>query len=1420
VRPIIPFDTVDIYLTKRRNRMLKRSLAVLVIVAMAAPGVLAVLPSAQGLPSPDAGVADLLRAEVGAGARLSAPSELHLVVGTFDPLVKPVVLPDELTTTSWDGLFLVQFIGPTLPSWRDAVEDLGVDLISYIPDNGYIARMTLSARRGVVDLPYVRWVGPFHPGFRVLPETWETPEVALGVAIVALDDPLSVARAVTRRGGVLEAVGTNTRLVQAMVPRSALLPLSRHPGVEWIEPWLEPQIFNDHSARLIGSRQIDDGESNMNNTLRLWSYNPDTDSFEGITGKGYVVSAADTGLDGEHGNFPGKLPSINYFGGDVNRDTYGHGTHVLGTIAGVGLPYPTDSSGARRKYIGVAPEAQVFSQDIFDGFSFYRNFDVIGRDAVQRGAVVNSNSWGEYLGGRYTANEVAYDTMVRDADGTTPGAQPLMFCFSAGNAGPGGGTMGSPGSAKNIITVGATGNDRGGSSSNSMAGFSSRGPAADSRVKPDVVASGVNVISSAARQPTQMPFSPPSDGGTSWTQASGTSMSCPATAGAVTEVYAFSNAIWGHNPSPALVKALLINGADKLSVGSSYPDTGQGWGRVNLTKLVETPDYRTFYYDQLTPLSVGGQQSKRYIFQMEEGLRTVKFTLVWTDYVGSPSSSKALVSDLDLVVTDPNGKTYIANNFNNQGHSLDGKDLTNDSVNNVEKVVVPQAAPGFWSATIIAKNTPNGPQNYALVAQGDLRDQWRDLVAENVTLNKEEVDEGEGIMFEGDIVAMGNLPFSPFHYEVYIHDLDTGEKEVFEENDDTRMVAWQSIHFSHRWVAIRGNWEFVVDVDTKGANVEFVKYNNVVRMARFVKGYGMLSDLLPSQVTVWPGLETHLEVNVLNTGNVPDTYTLSTEGIPVGWEVHLEEPDITLPVEKTGTITLSVTPPTAAKAGERYDLQVKVTSMGNSTYTADLDSESTVGQVHGLVSDLAKQGSSVLPGNTAEHLINVTNTGNGEDTYNLDVFNLPDGWNARFSDEAITLEDNVTKVVILQVESPENALSGTIADLDILVTTGTGQSSTVNARTQVRKVTAMDATMTAETTVMPGQRVKYRVDIFNLGNGNDNFFYDDRVPKNWHSSIPIPEVLGLDAFESFSVEGELFCPSNARAGEYTFTVQVYTRESLRELTATVTVQEVYDASHVLLCSGSAIYPGNSTEYCVGLTSLCNLPTEFSIQLSGQPTDWNVVLDPATAMLDPQRERRFNVTVTPPKSTPTGFYDLQLVLTYGPRTETYNVTLYVMDTTTDGGGGGGGDGAPLLSGTVLYLLLLVVLVVIIVVAVALRGRGGGASQLEFEEEESMRRPLPPPPPPEAMPVRRPLPPPPPPKRPETVEELLQDTPVMQRVSSEYDRYSVDAAYAQGTTLASQGEPTYVGDCPKCGGKVMEYASGTLMCSRCGSQFTDE
>ena len=75
----------------------------------------------------------------------------------------------------------------------------------------------------------------------------------------------------------------------------------------------------------------------------------------------------------------------------------------------------------------------------------------------------------------------------------------------------------------------------------------------------------------------------------------------------------------------------------------------------------------------------------------------------------------------------------------------------------------------------------------------------------------------------------------------------------------------------------------------------------------------------------------------------------------------------------------------------------------------------------------------------------------------------------------------------------------------------------------------------------------------------------------------------------------------------------------------------------------------------------------------------------------------------------------------------------------------------------------------------------------------------------------------PKPPNDVDELLAGTTAMERVSDQYDRYSADVGYASGEVFAREGGPVFAGECAKCGGRVMEYGSGTLMCEECGTHY---
>ena len=188
---------------------------------------------------------------------------------------------------------------------------------------------------------------------------------------------------------------------------------------------------------------------------------------------------------------------------------------------------------------------------------------------------------------------------MRDAD-SSPTDRPYILEFSSGNAGPDSQTLGSPATGKNVIATGASENVPGtlaetyglyADGADTMADFSSRGPCEDGRIKPDLVAPGTLdrlAASSAA----------PDEASIAWTTIDnyyvymgGTSMSGPHAAGAAAVFVQFyksthTNAM----PSPALVKAALINSANELDESNGgpgpIPNNDEGWGRITLTNII------------------------------------------------------------------------------------------------------------------------------------------------------------------------------------------------------------------------------------------------------------------------------------------------------------------------------------------------------------------------------------------------------------------------------------------------------------------------------------------------------------------------------------------------------------------------------------------------------------------------------------------------------------------------------------------------------------------------------------------------------------------------------------------------------------------------------------------------------------------
>jgi len=266
-----------------------------------------------------------------------------------------------------------------------------------------------------------------------------------------------------------------------------------------------------------------------------------------------------------------------------------------------------------------------------------------------------------------------------------------------------------------------------------MADFSSRGPCEDGRIKPDVVAPGTwiaSAASAAARNEASVAWTT-IDG--YYVYMGGTSMSGPHVSGAAAVFVQYykslhTNAI----PSPALVKAALINSAnelDELNGGPGpIPNNDEGWGRVTLTNIIFTnlataPRYYE-YVDQTTSLTNGEVYLHHTLVQNSD--QPLKITLAYTDVAGFPGAIPALVNDLDLEVVAPDGTLYRGNQFS--GNDSAPNAPSPDTLNNVEAVHLSHPSPGDYLVRVRARHvvqdarldTAAIEQDFALVVSGNI----------------------------------------------------------------------------------------------------------------------------------------------------------------------------------------------------------------------------------------------------------------------------------------------------------------------------------------------------------------------------------------------------------------------------------------------------------------------------------------------------------------------------------------------------------------------------------------------------------------------------------------------------------------------------------------------------------------------------
>ncbi len=633
--------------------------------------------------------------EVGADGRLHVPETVLKAQGHR-------ASPDR---TKW----IVQFNGPIHQSDKDRLAALRVRIGDYLPEFAFLVSMDDQTRAGVVQLPFVRGVARYKPAYKIsrgltdesgAVRTDLDATVRLRVRVDAADGlPPFLSEVHNRKGKVLHVAKD---VAQVEVTPAEIVRIAQLEEVLWIEEALPAQLLNDTSRWVI--------QSYVPGSTPMWD--------AGLNGEGQIVGVGDTGLDYDacyfrdpsgapvgltHRKVVGYQPWADDWDGDM-----GHGTHVSGTVAGDQAPV-TGQTAAN----GMASKAKIFMTDLFAGESgSFSPPDDLGQIFIvpyQAGAHIHTNSWG----GAWNA----YDTLAWSTDRFMWEHKDFLVLFANGNSGPDGGTVWSPATAKDIISVGASQN---GSLAENVASFSSHGPAADGRLKPTLTAPGV-AISSADSDGLRSSY----NCGT--VSHSGTSMATPTTAGAaalVRQYYAdgywpsgMANPADAFAPSAALLKATLINTAQPETgdyTDGPIPSSGQGWGRINLSNTLRfAGDSKYLEVADVQPGVATGETWTKHFFATGGG--PLKITIVWTDYPGSQMAAVELVNDLDLTLVGPDGTTYLGNVFAG-GTSVTGGSA--DRLNVEEQIYLPVSARGTYTIRVNGYNVPFGPQPFALVVTG------------------------------------------------------------------------------------------------------------------------------------------------------------------------------------------------------------------------------------------------------------------------------------------------------------------------------------------------------------------------------------------------------------------------------------------------------------------------------------------------------------------------------------------------------------------------------------------------------------------------------------------------------------------------------------------------------------------------------
>ncbi|NNC95023.1 MAG: S8 family serine peptidase [Chitinophagales bacterium] len=568
---------------------------------------------------------------------------------------------------------VVHFDKIPLQSEKERMQALGMEFLDYIPNNAFIIAfpenfdktlLTSYNIKAVIDLS-----NDMKQDYYLLNEDY--PEWALvgkGQILITIqlhknvNSELAVSL-LSKYNFYINSRQDNGKVIHALVNIDQLKAIIAEPFVKYAEVIAPPPVAEDTPGRSI----------HRANTL-----DADYGAGRNYTGKGIRIAINDDGFVGPHVDFKGRTDQTDV-AGDLTGD---HGDMVAGIAGGAGNIDPTVRGMATevflyiRQYVSSLPNTEALHLS----------------DTI----ILFSSSYSNGCNAGYTTTTELVDREIHDNP-------TLIQTFSAGNSGTSncgygagnvwGNITGGHKIGKNVI---ATGNmDRLGNLQTS----SSRGPASDGRIKPDICAHGASQLST--------------DPVNSYAPGGGTSAAAPGIAGITAQLYqAYRELNGGAFPESPLIKACLLNNAKDR--GNPGPDFQYGWGRVNALRAVETIEDNRFLSSTVTQGA-----NNNHTISVPAGTKELRVMLYWLDPEGSTIASKALVNDLNMQLTEPGGATtynpWVLDPTPN-AVTLDLDAVRGiDTLNNVEQVTLDNPPTGSYIINVNGVSVPQGPQKYYIV---------------------------------------------------------------------------------------------------------------------------------------------------------------------------------------------------------------------------------------------------------------------------------------------------------------------------------------------------------------------------------------------------------------------------------------------------------------------------------------------------------------------------------------------------------------------------------------------------------------------------------------------------------------------------------------------------------------------------------